>query len=447
MLYCYPYVCLHRDGLERCFYSSLKISLSQRAWLDERHRRHLVTGGLEPHQPHALGGPAQEADRFQRQPDYLALVGNNNHVFLDGFGVDHQRGDDFSGFIGNLGGLNPRPAPALDFVDGQVAALAEAVAHDDQELPDFGQLAADHIHADHPVAAVQPHAQHAARAPAHAADLRLFKANGLALGGDQDNLVFAAGRFDPLELVVFVQPNGDQARTPDVLEALDVNFFHRPLAGDHHQVAVLAQLGKRQGGGNFFMGRELQEVDDRRALGGSGAFGQVVGLQLEDAALGGEEQDVGVGGGGKELLDDVFFFGGQPGHALAAAALGPERLGRQPLDVAVAGQRHDRVFVRDQVFGGEALDAVADDLGPALVAVALLDLEQLGFDDLADFFVRLQDTLELLNQGELFFKLLLDLEPLEAGQLLETHLEDGDRLAFGQMKPLHQVDPGDVFVL
>ena len=90
---------------------------------------------------------------------------------------------------------------------------------------------------------------------------------------------------------------------------------------------------------------------------------------------------------------------------------------------------------------------MADDFSPALVAKALLDFEQLGFDDFADFFLRLQDTLQLFDQGELFFKLLLDLEPLEAGQLLETHLEDGDRLAFGQMEPFHQVDPGDVFVL
>ena len=73
---------------------------------------------------------------------------------------------------------------------------------------------------------------------------------------------------------------------------------------------------------------EVQQVDDRLAPGGRPALGNLVDLEPEDLARVGEEEQVVLGGGDEQLLDEILFLGLHAGLALAAAALG-----------AVEGQR------------------------------------------------------------------------------------------------------------
>ena len=88
-------------------------------------------------------------------------------------------------------------------------------------------------------------------------------------------------------------------------------------------------------------------------------------------------------GGDEEVLDVVALFEVHPHDPDAAPVLGAIGRDRQALDVAGGsdGDDHlldgDHVLDVDLVLGGE-------DLGAAVVAVHLLDLEQFLLDDLVD---------------------------------------------------------------
>ena len=75
-----------------------------------------------------------------------------------------------------------------------------------------------------------------------------------------------------------------------------------------------------------------------------------------------------MGVGGDKVVNDIFFFGGEADHALAAARLGAESIGRQAFDIAVAGGHDNGRFIGDQVLHREFFDAATDDFGAAVFA-------------------------------------------------------------------------------
>ncbi len=112
---------------------------------------------------------------------------------------------------------------------------------------------------------------------------------------------------------------------------------------------------------------------------------------------------------------------------------------RKALDVAIAGDHYDHLLIGDEVLDVQ-LAVVDEDLGPALVAVALLDLEELLPYDGHYLGVIGQDLLQraylLLELGEL----LAQLVDLQTGEGAQPHLQDGFCLDLVQLEARHEAD-------
>ena len=98
----------------------------------------------------------------------------------------------------------------------------------------------------------------------------------------------------------------------------------------------------------------------------------------------------------EHLLHDVLFLPGHAGDAAAAALLGLIGGLELALDIAGLGEGVDALFLSDEVFdvhfAGDGLD-----LGAALVAEALLHVQQLVLDDLQNTGVVGEDVLPILD--------------------------------------------------
>ena len=126
-----------------------------------------------------------------------------------------------------------------------------------------------------------------------------------------------------------------------------------------------------------------------------------------------------MGGGNKEILDEILFA---RAHALAsgaAAALLPVGRDRGALHVAGMAHRHRDLLVGDQVFQADLGSFVLDD-GAALVAVFLLDLFELLHDHAAQLLLAaenrfvLGDAVAHLRQ---FLQNFVDRQPRQPVQL------------------------------
>ena len=105
------------------------------------------------------------------------------------------------------------------------------------------------------------------------------------------------------------------------------------------------------------------------ALARRAHVGNFVDLEPVDAAGVGEEQDVGVGGGEEELLDEILVARLHADAAGAAAALHAVDRDGRALQVAGVADGDGDLLVGDQVFEHD-LGGFVVDLGAAFVAVA-----------------------------------------------------------------------------
>ena len=162
--------------------------------------------------------------------------------------------------------------------------------------------------------------------------------------------------------------------------SLNFVFLTWPVLGGEEEEAVRLVVARVDDRLDVLAGLQLQQVRHRRAAGGALLLRDLVRLEAVDAPEVREEQQVGVGGGGEDVADVVLVAQLGPGHAAAAAALGPERVGGDRLDVALGRQRDDELLVVDEVLDVHVAD-VEGDLGAPLVGELLLDLGQLVLDD------------------------------------------------------------------
>ena len=82
-------------------------------------------------------------------------------------------------------------------------------------------------------------------------------------------------------------------------------------------------------------------------------------------------------GGGEQVRDEVLVAQVAAAHAAPTATLASERVGRDRLDVALARQHDDDLFVVDEVEHVEVAD-VDGELGAPLVGVLVAHLGELG---------------------------------------------------------------------
>ena len=157
-------------------------------------------------------------------------------------------------------------------------------------------------------------------------------------------------------------------------------FLHRAALGREENVTVgFLQIARRNHRGEFFVFLESHQIADRFSTRRRRRFGNFVHLQPVHAALRGEQQDVAVRGGDEELLDEIFLARLRADAALAAARLMAVDIHRSALDISRMAHGDGHLFVFDQVFELDLVDAI-DDLRAALVAVLLQDFAQLGDD-------------------------------------------------------------------
>ena len=227
---------------------------------------------------------------------------------------------------------------------------------------------------------------------------------------------------------------------------LQLGLLHLALAGDEDDEATRGEVAHRHAGGHALALAQRQEVHHGLALGLAPALGDLVDLEPVHLAEVGEEQQVGVGGGDEQVLDDVLLLRLHPGHALAAPPLASVGLHVGALDVAGARDGDHHLLVGQQVLDGQ-LGGLGQDLRAPPVAVLLLDGQQLVPDEPHQLGLGGQDALQLLDELQDLLVLLDDLLALEGGQPSELHVEDGLGLDLGEVEPGHQGVAGRVGVL
>src|SRR6185312_1377160 len=167
------------------------------------------------------------------------------------------------------------------------------------------------------------------------------------------------------------------------------------------------------------------------AFASSGGVGDIVNLQPVNAALVGENQQIGVGGGDDQVLDHILGARRHANAAFAAASLPAVSIDRGALEVAAARHGDGDVFHLHQVFKPD-LAGVFDDLSAAVIAEVLLNFFQFLDDYGAQDLFGTEDIEVLgnlpLNVGEFVNDFLL----LHAGEALELQFDDGLGLALGK---------------
>lgn len=282
---------------------------------------------------------------------------------------------------------------------------------------------------------------HAARRTGEGPRVLLVEADGHAAPRRDDQLAGAVGLADPGEFVPVVQPDRDESHAADVAVGRQRGALDHAPARDHHEIAVVhvvlvrPHLDERR---HLLVGIHLQEVDDVGAARGAGALADLIALEPEAPALGGEEHDIVVGGADEELLHKVLLPPRHARNAAAAAPLGAVGVDRLPLEVAEVGEGDDAVLDRDEVLDVH-LAAHRHDFGATFVGVFLADLAELLLDDRHDAAVVAEDRLVFRHPFKDRGQLLLDLDPLHAGELAHAHRHDSGRLDIGDGEPFDQV--------
>ena len=218
-------------------------------------------------------------------------------------------------------------------------------------------------------------------------------------------------------------------------------FLTRPLRGREGEVLVLGEVAGRDHRHHLLAVAQRQHVDQRPALRGPRALGQLVDLEPVDLAAVGEEEQEVVGRADVQVLDVVVLLHVHPHHPDAAAVLLAVGGQRQALDVAGVGDRDHHLLVGDHVLDVHVALEVGD-LGAALVAVALVDLVELLDDDRVDSGRVAEDRAQLGDRLHQLVVLGADLVGLERGQPGEAHVEDRLRLDLGELELLHQARRG-----
>jgi hypothetical protein len=111
-----------------------------------------------------------------------------------------------------------------------------------------------------------------------------------------------------------------------------------------------------------FAGLQADQIADVFAFAGGADVGNFVDLEPVDAALVGEDENVGVRRGDEEMLDEIFVARLHAGAARASAALHAVGGNGRALHVAGVADGDGDLLVGDQIFendfGGFVFDAV-----------------------------------------------------------------------------------------
>ena len=228
-----------------------------------------------------------------------------------------------------------------------------------------------------------------------------------------------------------------------VLELDEARLLDDALLRGHEEVSVRIEPFDLNDRRDFLVLVKLQQVDDGRALRRAAGLGNLVCLEMVDAAAVREEQNRIVRRRNQEILDKVFLLRRHALDALASAVLAAVRIEGDALDVVVVRQRDNDIFLSDEVFDIDfaRVDRQARAAG---IAELLLDVRELRLDDAEDARFVCEDGFVLFDCFQDFLILLFNLLALEAGQALQTQVEDGLSLFLRELEACNEGSAGDI---
>ena len=186
---------------------------------------------------------------------------------------------------------------------------------------------------------------------------------------------------------------------------------------------------------------QVQEVDDRTALRGAPHIWNFVNPQPVDTPLVRIEQDVVMGRGDKEGLDEISLFLIAPGDAATAAALVAIGAQRGALDVAFPGKGDRHLFLGNEILSGVIL-RLLNDLGAPLIPKLLLRLSQLFDNQVENKLLAGENFPVVLDVRVQLVQLVLKLLALQPGQPPQLHDQDLVSLDLGELVLGHQAGLG-----
>ena len=190
----------------------------------------------------------------------------------------------------------------------------------------------------------------------------------------EQDLVLAGGEHGLDERVVVLHAEGDDAAGARVREGAELGLLHDALAGgEQHVAAGVELLHGAEGGDLLAAAASCTRFTTALPLPCGPDVGDLVDLQPVDAPAVGEDQDVGVGGGDEELVDEVLVLASSCPCGRGRRGAGAVGGDRGALDVAGVGDGDGHVLVGDQVLDRDLVHRVQD-LGAARVAVVVADL-------------------------------------------------------------------------
>ena len=362
--------------------------------------------------------------------DDLAFIGHQHQlVFLDHGEACH----DPAIAVACLDVGNALAAASGAPVITDSRALAIAVFRHRQDI--FVGFICDDRHRHHPVLAKKADAPHAGAAtPAEDTDGIDGKADGLALAGGEQDIVTVTAGGDPDKLVTLVELHRDLAVPHDVGEIAEAVAPYIAGRGGEHDVKITpAVLVRRHRHHRVdgFAGLDGKQVHHRLAKRLWRGFGEAVAFQLIDHSARCEEKDRRVGVRHKKPGDEILVAGAHAGAALATAALRPVDGQRNPFDIAAMADRHDHVFLLDQVFI-ILVEHLVGNFGTPVIGKPLTGRRKLFENHLVNPRLRAQNLQIIGNAAGKLAGLLGQLLALHAGQTLKTKVENGAGLRFGQ---------------
>ena len=254
--------------------------------------------------------------------------------------------------------------------------------------------------------------------------------------GHQQNVLLAVGTAHFDQFVTLVQGQGADTGLARRIQHIQLQALHRTHTGDHHK-ETLVKLADGQTRRHFLACLQRQDIDDIGALGGTACLGDQITLLAVNLTGIGKEQNVIVGRSGKHSGDHVLVAGGHSLHALTAAALGRILAGRCALDITVSGHGVDALFLLDKIFNVDLILHFLD-LGAALIAVLVADLQQFVLQHAAQQFLVAQQFQIVSDALFQLIILILQLLAVQTLQCLKTHIQNSLCLHIVQRKALHQ---------
>src|SRR5699024_1278377 len=259
----------------------------------------------------ALGGATDKGNLAGGDSDGDAVVVHEHDGIV---GMDHSRADDLPGAVRHTHGLDALATASLHAILIDLRAFAEPELGDDEKVV----IGLDDIEADDLVIIVDANTDHAGGGATHGADIGFVEPDRLTSGGDEHDVAVTVGFPDPRELVLFVEPDGDQAVRAHGFELVEADPLHASVAGREEEIMVRAEVANGHQRGDRLIRLHAEDVDDRQPLGGAAGVRKLVDLELVDAAAVREDEQGIHCVGAEDVLDSVLIAHGDAGFAATA---------------------------------------------------------------------------------------------------------------------------------